>query len=404
MLALVLTGAIYARGWRSLRERDPERWRPSQLASFAGALIALLAALASPIEPFSSLLLCVHMLQHLLLTMVVPPLVWLAAPQFPLLRGLPVPLRDFVAPLLGSAEVRWLGHLLARPHVLAMPVMVMWVGGLIAAADRRGAPSFWLLPLIALWANLHGGFVFGLMLIGPIGLTSIPLRRFAALNALACLIWSAIFTTIGYLFGPTVDRILTALAPHKTELLIALPLPGSCFLIWLLWRRHRQRIAALVKHGAEQPAGIDAEDAMLQVLLARADQLDRHAYRLGRMHRLHDIVGHDLAAEAAAQERHVHFHGVGFYADRSRDGLLAGRDRLDRPPHLDRAVLIRGSFVHRFERRVGIPRSGLHHGLQRPGGGRKQLRQQQPARIDRHAITQLRRASCDLPDLHPALR
>ena len=38
-------------------------------------------------------------------------------------------------------------HLLARPHVLAMPVMVAWTGGLIAAADRRGAPSFWLLPL-----------------------------------------------------------------------------------------------------------------------------------------------------------------------------------------------------------------------------------------------------------------
>ena len=28
-------------------------------------------------------------------------------------------------------------HLLARPHVLAMPVMVAWVGGMIAAADRR---------------------------------------------------------------------------------------------------------------------------------------------------------------------------------------------------------------------------------------------------------------------------
>jgi hypothetical protein len=61
-------------------------------------------------------------------------------------------------------------HLLARPHVLAMPVMVMWVSGLIAAADRRDAPSFWLLPLMVLWANLHGGFVFGLFLIGPIGL------------------------------------------------------------------------------------------------------------------------------------------------------------------------------------------------------------------------------------------
>ena len=32
-------------------------------------------------------------------------------------------------------------HLLARPHVLALPVMVAWVGGMIAAADRRGAPS-----------------------------------------------------------------------------------------------------------------------------------------------------------------------------------------------------------------------------------------------------------------------
>jgi hypothetical protein len=65
------------------------------------------------------------------------------------------------------------GHLLARPHVLVMPVMVMWTGGLMAAADRRGAPSFWLLPLMALWANLHGGFVFGLVLIGAIALDAV---------------------------------------------------------------------------------------------------------------------------------------------------------------------------------------------------------------------------------------
>ena len=64
-------------------------------------------------------------------------------------------------------------HLLARPHVLALPVMVAWVGGMIAAADRRGAPSFWLLPLMALWANLHGGFVLGLMLIAPIALDAV---------------------------------------------------------------------------------------------------------------------------------------------------------------------------------------------------------------------------------------
>ncbi len=64
-------------------------------------------------------------------------------------------------------------HLLARPHVLALPVMVAWVGGMMAAADRRRAPSFWLLPLMALWANLHGGFVFGLVLIAPIALDAV---------------------------------------------------------------------------------------------------------------------------------------------------------------------------------------------------------------------------------------
>ncbi len=54
-----------------------------------------------------------------------------------------------------------------------MPIMVLWAGELIAAADRRGAPSFRLLPLMALWANLHGGFVFGLVLVAPIALDAV---------------------------------------------------------------------------------------------------------------------------------------------------------------------------------------------------------------------------------------
>lgn len=73
-------------------------------------------------------------------------------------------------------------HFLARPHMLALPVMLAFVGGLIVAADRRSQPSWLLLPLMALWANLHGGFVLGLALIGPIGLEAVwcsdPKRRF----------------------------------------------------------------------------------------------------------------------------------------------------------------------------------------------------------------------------------
>ena len=82
------------------------------------------------------------------------------------------------------------GHLLARPHVLALPVMVAWVGGLIDAADRRAAPSFWLLPLLALWANLHGGFILGIMLVAPIALDAVVGAEAASRKSLA-LRWAA---------------------------------------------------------------------------------------------------------------------------------------------------------------------------------------------------------------------
>ena len=65
------------------------------------------------------------------------------------------------------------GHFLARPHVIALPVMLAWAYGLISASERGEAPSPWLLPLIALWANLHGGFVFGLVLTGACALDAL---------------------------------------------------------------------------------------------------------------------------------------------------------------------------------------------------------------------------------------
>lgn len=53
-------------------------------------------------------------------------------------------------------------HILARPHVLMLPIMVAWVATLLRAVDERRAPPWQLLPLMTLWANLHGSFTFGL--------------------------------------------------------------------------------------------------------------------------------------------------------------------------------------------------------------------------------------------------
>jgi hypothetical protein len=57
-----------------------------------------------------------------------------------------------------------MAHLLARPHSLALPLLTLWVAGLVVARVQDRAPSKWLLPVMVLWANLHGGFTLGLVL------------------------------------------------------------------------------------------------------------------------------------------------------------------------------------------------------------------------------------------------
>src|SRR5262249_1410342 len=107
VLSLLLAGSIYLRGWLALHPPSSPRCRLAHPIAFVGGLIAIFLALASPIEPFAALLLQVHMLQHLLLMMVAPPLLWLGAPFFPLLRGLPRSVRIlWVAPILRANSLR----------------------------------------------------------------------------------------------------------------------------------------------------------------------------------------------------------------------------------------------------------------------------------------------------------
>jgi cytochrome c oxidase assembly factor CtaG/polyferredoxin len=129
LAALLLTAGVYLPGWLVLRRRDPWRWHGGHLAAFLGGLAVIYLALASPIEPFADLLLQVHMVQHLLLMMVAPPLLWLGTPLFPLLRGLPRPVRVFwVAPLLSAPPLRRLFGRLTHPLMaLGLFVVATWI-------------------------------------------------------------------------------------------------------------------------------------------------------------------------------------------------------------------------------------------------------------------------------------
>ncbi len=56
--------------------------------------------------------------------------------------------------------------LLARPHLIALPFLAVWTVALVSARARGKPPTLLLLPIITVWANLHGGFLVGLVLAG----------------------------------------------------------------------------------------------------------------------------------------------------------------------------------------------------------------------------------------------
>lgn len=85
-------------------------------------------------------------------------------------RWLAEPARAIVLVLALSCMA---GSLLARPHILALPLLEIWVAGLVTARENKRAPSFALLPVMTLWANLHGGFVFGFLLAGLLGIEAL---------------------------------------------------------------------------------------------------------------------------------------------------------------------------------------------------------------------------------------
>ncbi len=135
MLALTLTVFFYGRGWRQLHRQIPHRFPRWRLFAFLAGITSLFLAIASPLDAFAGMLLQVHMIQHLLLMMVAPPLLLLGAPWLPLLCGLPRKfVRDALGPFLVWPAMKYFGHKLTHPLV----------GGLVFMA----ATLLWHLPAL----------------------------------------------------------------------------------------------------------------------------------------------------------------------------------------------------------------------------------------------------------------
>ena len=86
---LAATTALYLRGFLLVHRQMPLRFPLSRLAFYLAGIGTLAIALISPLEALDDRLLITHMLQHLLLLLIAPPLLLLGAPQIPLIRAIP---------------------------------------------------------------------------------------------------------------------------------------------------------------------------------------------------------------------------------------------------------------------------------------------------------------------------
>lgn len=122
--ALVLLGSLYVIGRRRL-SRLSHHLRPGELGRrryFAGAFLALAAALVSPLHPLGEELFFLHMVQHVLLISVAAPLLLLSNPMPIMLWALSPPLRARLGRELARSSVP-----IRVLRFLTRPLVAWWV-------------------------------------------------------------------------------------------------------------------------------------------------------------------------------------------------------------------------------------------------------------------------------------
>jgi cytochrome c oxidase assembly factor CtaG len=132
---VILSAAVYTRGWFAIRKTRPVQFSLWRLMVFLFGLATIWLAIASPLDGFADALLSAHMVEHLLLMSFVPPLLLLGDPQVPLLRGLPrVLIVRLLGPLFRLKALRALGHFLITPVVAWLVMNLCFLGWHVPAA------------------------------------------------------------------------------------------------------------------------------------------------------------------------------------------------------------------------------------------------------------------------------
>ncbi len=194
-----------------------------------------------------------------------------------------------------------LPHLLARPHVFALPFFVLWIGTLVEARAEERAPPPFLALLLALWANIHGSYLLGLVFATLFAGEAVLAAATASRRWQAIRVWGVFLALCTAASLATPNGIESLLMPFRTESM------SYALTVVTEWRspdfQHFQPLEAwlvLALFGA-LAAGLrlpPTRVAMTLLLLHLGLAHQRHAELLALIVPL--LVAHPLAAQLAA--------------------------------------------------------------------------------------------------------
>src|SRR5215475_8103129 len=164
-LTLLFAASLYFCGWIRLRAISVIAIPAWRAGSFFFGVFLTWTAWGSPLAAYDHELLTAHMIKHLLLMTLAPPMIWLGEPLLVLWHGMPQHTRNAFDRVLQNPLIRTLGQVVTKPVVcwtFAALTLIAWHLPAVFTLGMRSAAwhaveqtTFFASGLLFWWPVIH---------------------------------------------------------------------------------------------------------------------------------------------------------------------------------------------------------------------------------------------------------